>query len=137
MSIDRIQLSKQAKDQLLNLRRRTGLRNWNVLCRWAFCASLAEPGIPPPAKIPADGNVEMTWRVFGGVQSDIYMALLKQRCNHDGLGTSDEVVAAQFRLHLHRGIGYLAADRRIRSIVDLVRRALPGPPTGDRPSQAA
>src|SRR5262245_54063431 len=125
MAIERIQLSKQAKDQLLNLRRRTGIKNWNVLCRWAFCASLAEPGVPPLAKIPADGNVEMTWKVFGGPQADIYFALLKERCERDGLGTSEDVLATQFRLHLHRGIGYLAADRQIRSIVDLVRRGLP------------
>lgn len=137
MSIERIQLSKQAKDQLLKLRRRTGIRNWNVLCRWAFCASLAEPGVPAPAKIPTDSNVEMTWRVFGGPHSDVYLALIKERCAGDGLGTDDDVVATQFRLHLHRGIGYLAADKQIRSIVDLIRRGLPKNRSDDPESQAA
>jgi DNA sulfur modification protein DndE len=78
--IEHIRLSQQAKDQLLRLKRKTGIQHWNVLCRWAFCISLAEPGVPPPAKIPADSSVEMTWKVFGGVYSDIYLALLKQRC---------------------------------------------------------
>jgi DNA sulfur modification protein DndE len=126
--IEHIRLSQQAKDQLLRLKRKTGIQHWNVLCRWAFCISLAEPGVPPPAKIPADSSVEMTWKVFGGVYSDIYLAMLKQRCQQDGLGCTDEVLASQFRLHLHRGIGYLAADRQITSISSLLKRLpLDGP----------
>jgi DNA sulfur modification protein DndE len=122
MPIENIYLSQQGKDQLIKLKRWTKIQHWNVLCRWAFCLSLAEPGIPPPAKIPSDSSVEMSWKVFGGPYSDIYLALLKERCQRDGLGTSDDVLVAQFRLHLHRGIGYLAADRRIRSISDLLKR---------------
>lgn len=120
--VEHIRLSQQAKDQLLKLKRKTGIQNWNVLCRWAFCISLAEPGVPPTAKIPADSSVEMTWKVFGGTYADVYLALLKQRCQQDNLGTSDEVLASQFRLHLHRGIGYLAADRQLPSISSLLRR---------------
>ncbi|HKQ05755.1 MAG TPA: DNA sulfur modification protein DndE [Blastocatellia bacterium] len=122
MPIDNIYLSQQAKDQLIKLKRSTKIQHWNVLCRWAFCLSLAEPGIPPSARIPSDSSVEMSWKVFGGQYSEIYLALLKERCRLDGLGTADEVLTAQFRLHLHRGIGYLAADRRIKSISDFSRR---------------
>lgn len=122
MSIDRIQLSQQAKDQLLKLKRNTGIKHWNVLCRWAFCISLAEPAVPPNAKIPADSNVEMTWKVFGGPHHELYLALLKARCRRDGIETSEEVLATQLRLHLHRGIGYLFADRRIQRVGDLFGR---------------
>lgn len=122
MPIDHIRLSQQAKDQLLRLKRRTGLQHWNVLCRWAFLTSLAEPSIPPLTKILADSSVELTWRVFGGTYSEIYLALLRQRCHHDKLDLSDEVLATQFRLHLHRGIGYLAADRKISKIDGLFKR---------------
>lgn len=122
MVIDRIVLSQQAKDQLIKLKRTTGIKHWNVLCRWAFCTSLAEPSAPPPAKIPTDSNVEMTWKVFGGAHHELYLALLKARCRRDGLEMDDEVLAMQFRLHLHRGIGYLFADRRIQRVRDLFRR---------------
>jgi DNA sulfur modification protein DndE len=122
MPIEHIRLSQQAKDQLLKLKRRTKIQHWNVLCRWAFCISLAEPGIPPPTRIPADSSVEMTWKVFGGPYADIYLALLKKRCREDGLETTEEVLATQFRLHLHRGIGYLAADREITSIAGMFKR---------------
>lgn len=114
MSLENIRVSKQAREQLIRLKRYTGIEHWNVLCRWGFCRSLAEPGVPPPAHIPADSNVEMSWRVFGGRQHELYLGLLKERCLRDGLGTADDMLDAQFRLHLHRGIAYLANDRRVR-----------------------
>ncbi|OHV67152.1 DNA sulfur modification protein DndE [Mesorhizobium sp. LCM 4577] len=123
MTIEHIRLSKQAREQLIRLKRHTAIEHWNVLCRWAFCRSLAEPSVPPPAKIPADSNVEMSWRVFGGRHAEIYTALLKQRCAKDGLLLDEETLAQQFRLHLHRGIAYLANDRSIREIGSLVALA--------------
>ena len=122
MAIEHIRLSQQAKEQLIKLKRSTGIQHWNILCRWAFCISLTEPSIPSPVKIPADSSVEMDWKVFGGAHHETYYALLKQRCRNDGLGTSDEVLTSQFRLHLHRGIGYLAADRQIKNITGLLKR---------------
>ncbi|MCL1464673.1 DNA sulfur modification protein DndE [Argonema galeatum] len=122
---NRILLSQTAKDQLLKLRRFTKIDQWNILCRWAFCRSLAEPSIPSPVPIPADSNVEMSWRVFGGEMSDILLLALKQRCHNDGLGCDKEILANQFRLHLHRGIGYLAGDPNIKKIEELITIALP------------
>lgn len=122
MSIEHIRLSQQARDQLVKLKRWTGLANWNVLCRLGLAVSLAEPTIPPQADIPADSNVEMTWRVFGGVHADIYMALIRNRCIQDGFNPDSNELNNQLRLHLHRGIGYLAGDRNIRSIIDLTRK---------------
>lgn len=124
MPIEHIRVSLQAREQLIRLKRYTGIEHWNVLCRWAFCRSLAEPSVPPPAKHPADSNVEMSWRVFGGRHSDLYIALLRARCLQDGLSVEDEVLATQFRLHLHRGIAYLANDRSVRSVAALASQAI-------------
>lgn len=123
--IDRIKLSQSAKDQLTKLKRYTKIDQWNILCRWAFCRSLAEPTIPSPVPIPADSNVELTWRVFGGEMSDILLIALKQRCHNDGLSLDKETLATQFRLHLHRGIGYLAGDPNIKKIEDLIALVIP------------
>ncbi|HRI66096.1 MAG TPA: DNA sulfur modification protein DndE [Polyangium sp.] len=122
MSLEHIKLSEQERDYLLKLKRSTGIKNWNVLCRWAFCTSLAEPSIPPQAKIPSNSAVEMTWKVFGGAHHDVYLALLKARCKRDGLGTSEDVLTTQFRLHLYRGIGYLFADKQIKNIRAFLQR---------------
>jgi DNA sulfur modification protein DndE len=122
-AIDHIRLSQQAKEQLIKLKRLTGIEHWNVLCRWALCVSLAEKGIPPSAKIPADSNVEMSWRVFGGRYADLYLALVKERCARDGLCTDGDTLGQQFRLHLHRGISYLAASKSLRRIDNFIELA--------------
>jgi DNA sulfur modification protein DndE len=125
MAIKQIKVSAQGKDQLVRLKSRTGIQQWNILCRWAFCVSLAEETPPTPVDIPADSNVEMNWHVFGGEFQEIYFALLKERCLEDGIELSDEsAVNRQFRLHLHRGLAYLATPNRVRSVADLVDAAM-------------
>ena len=64
----------------------------------------------------------MSWRVFGGKYQDVYLALLKQRCVNDGLALDPETLAEQLKLHLHRGIGYLAADTELKNISHLLRK---------------
>ena len=124
MTIETIRINAQGKEQLSRLKRQTGIEHWNILCRWAFCTSLAEPTVPPTKAFGGEPAVEMTWRVFGGRQHEIYFALLKQRCKRDGFGLDDVTLNEQFRLHLHRGLSYLASDRQIRSISHLVQKAL-------------
>lgn len=96
--IDRIRISQNAREQLLKLKRSTHIENWNVLCRWALCKSLAEPTPPSIINIVTDSNVEMTWQVFAGNLSDILIVALKQRCHNDGLDTDKETLATQLRL---------------------------------------
>jgi DNA sulfur modification protein DndE len=127
MPIEHIRLSKAARDQLITLKRRTGIQHWNVLCRWALCRSLAEPAAPPVLRLVLDSNVEMSWRTFGGDLGDVLWALLKLRCHNDGLPSDEETLAQQFRLHLHRGIGYLVGDPRVSQIAGMASIGLSEP----------
>jgi len=122
MAIETVRISKQGRDQLLTLKRRTGIANWNILCRWAFCVSLSEESPPRDEPVAGEQPVEMTWRTFGGEKADVYLALLKQRCHADGHGLQDETLSHQLRLHLHRGISYLAGDKSL-NIGKLIQRA--------------
>lgn len=124
MIVKQIRLSSVAKDQLARVKAKTGIQHWNVLCRWALCLSLAEKSIPPDVEVPADSNVEISWEVFGGEYHEVYEALVRQRCIDDGLGTEPAILAKYFRLHLHRGISYLAATNFIKSGIDLLRLAV-------------
>jgi DNA sulfur modification protein DndE len=124
VSIKQFRLSMQARDQLIRLKTRTGITQWNILCRWAFCVSLRQATPPTPIDVPSDSNVELTWQVFGGEAQELYLAVLKERCIREGLDFTDEVLLRQFRLHLHRGISSLATPQAIRSISDLVRLAV-------------
>lgn len=118
--IERIKISQTAKEQLIKLKRVTKIDQWNVLCRWALCRSLAEPTQPSSVSIKLDSNVEIAWQVFAGEMSNVLIMALKQRCHQDGLGSAKETLSHQFSLHLHRGIGYLAGDPNIKKIEDLI-----------------
>lgn len=122
--IETVRISPAGKDQLVTLKRRTGLKHWNELGRWALCRSLAEPTRPPDIPISTEGGLEIDWRTFTGRLADLYLDLLRQRCVVDGFEPSDTVVQRQLLLHLHRGIGYLAGDPSLgrRTEGDRLRR---------------
>jgi DNA sulfur modification protein DndE len=127
MPPDRIAVSKRARHQLVALKRRTKIGQWNVLCRWALCRSLAVANTIADTKDTADIGVQMSWATFAGDLGEEYWAAVKQRCFRDGLDPTDEaVVENQFKLHLHRGIGYLS-DLKLESIGDLLTRAASPP----------
>lgn len=122
MSIETIRLSQVARDQLVQMKRHSGLKQWNVLCRWAYCLSLAEASAPRRQPVPGDSNVEMTWRTFGGVDESVFANLAQ--CRHARESDLELEAADHFRLHLHRGIGYLSGDRDRRTIDALVRMVI-------------
>ena len=100
MIIKQVRLSQQAKDQLSRLKGKTGIKNWNTLCRWALCYSLSEKTIPTDLSLPSDSNLEMTWFTFGGEYYELYEAIVKAWCIKMDLPTDDETVAKYFRLNL-------------------------------------
>lgn len=124
MIIKQVHLSQQAKDQLSRLKGKTGIKNWNVLCRWALCYSLAEKTLPTDIPITSDSNLEMSWYTFGGDYYEIYEALVKFWCIDMGLPTDNNTVAKYFRLNLERGIAYLCGTGFIKSIDDLLNLAV-------------
>ncbi|MGW2933532.1 DNA sulfur modification protein DndE [Streptomyces sp. NPDC001156] len=125
MSVENVRLSQPAKDRLVYIKRTTGITQWNVLCRWALLLSLKDPSTPLVKDIVTDSNVEMTWKTFAGPHGDLYLALLKQRCVAIGEEPTDENVARILTVHLHRGIGYLGADKEMATIEGLVGAVVP------------
>lgn len=123
MIVKQIRLSIQDKDKLSRLKGKTGIQNWNVLCRWALCCSLREKSVPIDMPFVEESNVEISWMTFGGENYKIYEALIKARCIRDGLDTDDATLVKYFYLHLSRGIAYLSSTNYIRSLEDLLALA--------------
>lgn len=123
MIIKQIKLSNSAKDKLSRLKGKTGIQNWNVLCRWAFCYSLSEGTIPTDIHIEADSNIEMSWYTFSGEYSEIYEALIKEWCLEKNLPLDEETISKYFKLHLERGINYLSGTNFVKNIEDLINLA--------------
>ena len=124
MIIKQIRLSNASKERLARLKGKTGIQNWNILCRWAFCLSLKENTIPTDIEIDSDSNVEMSWLTFAGEHFELYEALIKEWCLENNLGLDNDVLAKYFKLHLERGIAYLSGTNYIKNIQDLLDLAL-------------
>lgn len=118
--VENIRLSERARTQLITMKRRTGIQHWNVLCRWAFCLSIAQATVPPDENIPADSSVEMTWKTFSGGAEDLYWGLLLVRADQDGVPIEKTSLSHYFRLHLHRGVSYLAGMNGPQNLEELV-----------------
>lgn len=120
--IKTVRISEAGEEQLNALKRTTKITQWNILCRWALCRSLAEPSIPSSTAIKTEGKtgIEIAWDTFGGEIADILLIAVKQRCYQDGFDLNKDTLRKQFNLHLHRGISYLASDD-IDSIEKLVK----------------
>ena len=119
--IETVKVSEKAKNQLITLRRRTGVENWNTLCRWAFALSLNEKSTPPDETINTDSNVEMTWKTFTGGKENLYLNLLILRAQKDGIKIKKTDLNQYFKLHLHRGISYLNSKvkNNVESLLEL------------------
>lgn len=126
MIIRQIRLSNRAKERLSRLKGKTGIKNWNVLCRWAYCYSLKENTIPTPENIDADSNVEMSWYTFAGEYSDLYEALIIAWCKKMDIPTDNETMAKYIKMHIERGISYLSGTNFIRGLDDLLRLGATG-----------
>lgn len=124
MIIKQIRLSNASKDRLGRLKGKTGIKNWNTLCRWALCYSLSENTMPTDIPIVTDSNVEMSWFTFGGEYSDIYEALMIAWCRKMNLPTDEDTLAKYFKLHLERGIAHLSGTNFIKNLDDLMNLAI-------------
>lgn len=122
--MNQIRLSQRSKEKLARLKGKTGIKNWNILCRWALCYSLSEKTIPTDIEIPYDSNLEMSWYTFGGEYSDLYDALIRAWCIEMDLPTDDATLQKYFHLNLERGIAHLSGTGFIKNLDDLIKLAV-------------
>ena len=121
MIIKQIRLSQKEKEKLIRIKAKTGIEAWNVICRWAFCLSIADKSVPFGPDVPSDSNVEMSWSTFGGEYQELYDAVFRERCIEDGIKNDPVQIAKHFRLHLQRGINALAAKTGPRTVSEILQ----------------
>ena len=108
--IDNVKVSEKAKLQLITIKKRTRIKNWNVICRWAFLLSLKDSSVPAPENIFTDSNVEMTWKTFAGNHDSLFRSLLLYRLQKDMIEITQENISKYFKIYLHRGISFLTSS---------------------------
>ena len=102
--LETIRLSQAAKDRLIQIKRRTGVDNWNILCRWALCMSLTRKTEPERTPSSKKSEVEIPWKTFSGIHEQTFAALIIERAHSAGRLAD---LAEYFEVHLERGIAYL------------------------------
>ncbi len=119
--IERVRLTTNAKNQLISLKRRTGIEHNNVLCRHALCLSLANPSIPPEESFNFAGGLEIDWRTFTGGNEGIYHNVIIARLLRDQIQPTPNAVRQALILHVHRGLSYLVSRREDDLLTELAR----------------
>lgn len=119
--MERIKLNAAARNQLVTLKRRTGIEHNNAICRHALCLSLANPSVPPAESFSFNGGIEIDWRVLTGGQEALYHNLLAVRLVSEGRRVSDEAIRQTFILHVHRGLSYLVSRRDSDLLIEMAK----------------
>ena len=111
MIVDRVRLTAAARNQLIALKRKTSIEHYNVLCRHAFCLSIANPSVPPVEDFNFSGGIDIDWRVFSGGHEDLYLNVLLLRMHQDGIPSSETSVRQMLAQHVHRGLSYMSSRK--------------------------
>ena len=109
--IENVRLTPAERQKLINIKKDTGISNWNVICRWALSMSLAQSDFPPAISNGNRGAIEMTWQTFGGEEAAIYEALIE--FDHQDSGSTSTKAEWLYR-HLNRGINLVASHLKDR-----------------------
>lgn len=117
--IERVKLTSVAKNQLIALKRKTGIEHNNVLCRHALCLSLANASIPPEETFNFAGGLEIDWRTFTGSNEGVYHNLIVVRLLRDQIQPTPNSIRQALLLHVHRGLSYLASRREDELLTEL------------------
>src|SRR5277367_2185534 len=98
MKLTKVRLTKDASNRLRFLAGKTGLTP-NLLCRMAFCLSVAEPRVPDPDDFPEEDREFNRYTLLGEYDA-LFVALLTERCRQDGVNL--DALSDYFRAHLNR-----------------------------------
>jgi DNA sulfur modification protein DndE len=110
--IERVKLTATAKQQLITLKRRTGIDHYNVICRHALMTSLGSDNALPAEACKFCCGVEIDWKVFAGDAADTYLNLLAMRALEDKGEVTQDTVRATLTSHVHRGLSLLVSSNK-------------------------
>ena len=102
--LDRVRLTISERSLLSKLKSRTGIDNWNIFARWAFCYSIGKASEINLNEEDGEYGVEMSWVVFSGKNYKIYQDLLSQECGRLKLEPTKTNLNKVLRAHLRNGV---------------------------------
>ena len=118
--METLRLDQTAREQLIQLKRRTGIKTWNVLCRWGLARSLRDPNTPPAGRPAGGAAVEIDWHTFAGANSVTILAATTAWLIAAGEAPNSANIDSTITSHVHRGIAHLAGSRDLSAIEELI-----------------
>ena len=120
--LDRVRLTISERSLLSKLKSRTGIDNWNIFARWAFCYSIGKASEINLNEDDGEYGVEMSWVVFSGKNYKIYQDLLSQECGRFELEPTKTNLNKVLRAHLRNGVKQIFTQTK--SLDDLFELAV-------------
>ena len=122
--VEEVRVSAQSKEILAKIKKRTGINQWNYLCRLAYCQSLREP-LTNLSSTFGEVGVRMDWKTFSGQFSNEFISLNLLCAKRDNIDLSNkEILSEYFRTHLERGVTYLKSVKDVHDLIALTNKSI-------------
>ena len=109
-NIEILRTSMNVKNSLTRIKSITGISNWNILCRWAFCLSIKQENLPREIEENLDG-LEIDYEVFVGKNKDIYTQLLINNLLKYKIEINKKNLSKYLYAHINRGVNIMYSNK--------------------------
>ena len=109
-NIDILRTSMNVKNSLTRIKSITGISNWNILCRWAFCLSVKQTSLPREVEEKLDG-IEIDYDVLVGKNKSIYTQLLINNLVSHKEEINKKNLTKYLNAHVNRGVNIIYTNK--------------------------
>ena len=110
LTIDILRTSSNVKSSLTRIKTITGISNWNIICRWAFCLSLKQTSLPREVEEKLDG-VEIDYDTLVGKNKSIYTQLLINNLVVHNVAVDKKNLTKYLYAHVNRGVNIIYTNK--------------------------
>ena len=109
-TIDLLRTSANVRNSLTRIKTITGIPNWNIICRWAFCLSLKQTSLPREVDEKLDG-IEIDYDTLVGKNKSIYTHLLINNLISHKVEIDKKNLTKYLYAHVNRGVNIIYTNK--------------------------
>ena len=109
-TIDLLRTSASVRNSLTRIKTITGIPNWNIICRWAFCLSLKQTSLPREVDEKLDG-IEIDFDTLVGKNKSIYTQLLINNLVSHKVEIDRKNLTKYLYAHVNRGVNIIYTNK--------------------------